>query len=61
MGAAGGQVTVTLKANASYSQVISNDWVSEITVRANMVEYTCNYSVAANISNACSATIIPWW
>lgn len=57
MGAAGGQVTVTLKANASYSQVISNDWVSEITSRANMVEYTRNYSVAANISNARSATI----
>lgn len=57
VGAAGGQVTVTLKANASYSQVISNDWVSEITSRANMVEYTRNYSVAANISNARSATI----
>lgn len=57
VGAAGGQVTVTLKANASYSQVISNDWVSEITSRANMVEYTHNYSVAANISNARSATI----
>ena len=57
VGAAGGQVTVTLKANASYSQVISNEWVSEITARANMVEYTRNYSVAANISNARSATI----
>ena len=57
VGAAGGQVSVTLKANASYSQVISNDWVSEITSRANMVEYTRNYSVAANISNARSATI----
>ena len=57
VGAAGGQVTVTLKANASYSQVISNEWVSEITSRANMVEYTRNYSVAANISNARSATI----
>ena len=57
VGAAGGQVTVTLKANASYSQVISNDWVSEITSRANMVEYTHNYSVAANISNARSAII----
>ena len=57
VGAAGGQVTVTLKTNASYSQVISNDWVSEITSRANMVEYTRNYSVAANISNARSATI----
>lgn len=57
VGAAGCQVTVTLKANASYSQVISNDWVSEITSRANMVEYTRNYSVAANISNARSATI----
>ena len=57
VGAAGGQVTVTLKANASYSQVISNDWVGEITSRANMVEYTRNYSVAANISNARSATI----
>lgn len=57
VGAAGGQVTVTLKANASYSQVISNDWVSEITSRANMVEYTRNYSVAANISNARLATI----
>ena len=57
VGADGGQVSVTLKANASYSQVISNDWVSEITSRANMVEYTRNYSVAANISNARSATI----
>lgn len=57
VGAAGGQVTVTLKANASYSQVISNEWVSEITTRANMMEYTRNYSVAANISNARSATI----
>lgn len=57
VGAAGGQVSVTLKANASYSQVISNDWVSEVTSRANMVEYTRNYSVAANISNARSATI----
>ena len=57
VGAAGGQVTITLKANASYSQVISNEWVSEITARANMVEYTRNYSVAANISNARSATI----
>ena len=57
VGAAGGQVTVNLKANASYSQVISNEWVSEITSRANMVEYTRNYSVAANISNARSATI----
>lgn len=57
VGAAGGQVTVTLKANASYSQVISNEWVSEITSRANMVEYTRNYSVAANISNARTATI----
>lgn len=57
VGAAGGQVAVTLKANAAYSQVISNDWVSEITSRANMVEYTRNYSVAANISNARSATI----
>lgn len=57
VGAAGGQVSVTLKANASYSQVISNDWVSEVTSRANMVEYTRNYSVAANISNARTATI----
>lgn len=31
--------------------------MSEITSRANMVEYTRNYSVAANISNARSATI----
>ena len=57
VGAAGGQVSVTLKANASYSQVISNDWVSEVTSRANMVEYNRNYSVAANISNARTATI----
>ena len=57
VGAAGGQVTVNLKANASYSQVISNEWVSEVTSRANMVEYTRNYSVAANISNARTATI----
>ena len=57
VGAAGGQVSVTLKANASYSQVISNDWISEVTSRANMVEYTRNYSVAANISNARTATI----
>lgn len=57
VGAAGGQVSVTLKANASYSQVISNEWVSEVTSRANMVEYTRNYSVAANISNARTATI----
>ena len=57
VGAAGGQVAVTLKANAAYSQVISNDWVSEITSRANMVEYNRNYSVAANISNARTATI----
>lgn len=57
VGAAGGQVSVTLKANSAYSQVISNDWVSEVTSRANMVEYTRNYSVAANISNARTATI----
>ena len=57
VGAAGGQVSVTLKANSAYSQVISNDWVSEVISRANMVEYTRNYSVAANISNARTATI----
>ena len=57
VGAAGGQVSVTLKANSAYSQVISNDWVSEVISRANMVEYTRNYSVPANISNARTATI----
>lgn len=53
----GGQFSVTLQANANYEQVISKDWVTEITSRANMVEYTRNYQVAANISNERSATI----
>ena len=53
----GGQVSVTLQANAKYEQVISKDWVTEVTSRANMVEYTRNYTVAANISNERTATI----
>lgn len=55
--AEGGEFTVKLKANADYQQVISNDWVTENVSRANMVEHTHHYTVAANISGARTATI----
>ncbi len=55
--AGGGQVTVTLQANADYEEVISNDWVTEVTSRADMADYTHHYSVAANIGTERTATV----
>ena len=55
--ASGGEFTVKLKANAEYTKVISNDWITENVSRANMVEHTHHYKVASNISSARTATI----
>lgn len=57
MAATGGQLTVKLKANATYTQTIGGGWIVENASRANMVEYTHSYTVASNISAARSTTI----
>lgn len=49
---AGGTIQVLLAANEPYEYEISDSWVSAITSRSNMVDYTENFNVAANASPA---------
>ncbi len=46
----GGTVQVQLSANEPYEYEISDSWVSAATTRANMVDYTENFTVAMNAS-----------
>ena len=46
--AAGGNIQVQLSANEPYEYEISDSWVSAVTTRANMADYTENFTVSAN-------------
>lgn len=54
----GGTVQVQLSANEPYEYEISDSWVSAVATRANMADYTENFTVAMNASpSARTATI----
>ena len=55
---AGGSIQVQLAANEPYAYEISDSWVSAVTSRANMVDYTENFNVAANASPAARTATI---
>ena len=56
--AAGEAIQVQLSANEPYEYEISDSWVSAITTRANMADYTENFTVAANASPAARTATI---
>ena len=50
--AAGGNIQVQLSANEPYEYEISDSWVSAVTTRANMADYTENFTISANAAPA---------
>jgi endoglucanase len=46
--AAGGTITVKLKSNGSYSYTSNDSWITELTTRASMQDYSHQFVVAAN-------------